>query len=144
MAETGLLDEWRRRYQKDDGHCTAAGGGEVINKKLHSKGSSRQPPTQQRISIKNLSGAFVILLIGIVASITIFIGELILFRLKPNHRSVFVNQPPPAAPSPNNDTNTEVVVTAVAVEKGKTMVVEKSVTDVEKDDENQVYPSYLP
>ena len=80
MAEEGLLDEWRSRFQRDNGHC--------VDKKKQ-KGN-RQPQTNNRITLKNLSGAFVVLFVGYLTSIFLFIGELILFRFFPRQQSVFI------------------------------------------------------
>ena len=80
MAEAGLLDEWRSRFQRDNGHC--------VDKKKQ-KGN-RQTQTNNRITLKNLSGAFVVLFVGYLTSIFLFIGELILFRFSPRQQSVFI------------------------------------------------------
>lgn len=70
MAEVGLLDHWRKEYQSDGGPC--------FNTVDRQNSKNEAPLT--RITIKNLSGAFVLLLGGISFSITVFIGELILFH----------------------------------------------------------------
>ena len=77
MAEAGLLDEWRSRFQRDNGHC--------VDKKKQ-KGN-RQTQTNNRITLKNLSGAFVVLFVGYLTSIFLFIGELILYRFCPGQQS---------------------------------------------------------
>lgn len=87
MAEAGLLDEWRRRFQQDDGHCDADSVKSKDKKKRN-----RQPKTT-RITIKNLSGAFVVLLVGYFGAIFVFIGELIFFRLCPGHPSIVTVSP---------------------------------------------------
>ena len=73
MNEAGLPQKWRRRYfnAKSDqciGNDNLGVNNRVNNNKNH------------RISLKNMSGSFVVLLVGIAASFVIFIVELILLR----------------------------------------------------------------
>ena len=84
MAETGLLANWTRRYVSDSGPCYKR------NKKRTSSSSKFKEHKPARMTLTNLSGAFVLLSVGIVASIFVFIGELIMFRYV--NRVVVVNK----------------------------------------------------
>jgi len=73
MNEAGLPDKWRKQFQTNSGHCLTNGGTKQ-NKKAGKK--------DQSITLKNLSGSFVVLLVGIFFSIILFIIELIIYHRK--------------------------------------------------------------
>ena len=89
MNEAGLPEKWRSRFRKGNGRCT---GKEEKNKPQ----SRRHPSANHRITLQNLSGSFVVFLVGISFSIAVFIIELILRRRNNNSRVVHI-QPVPAA-----------------------------------------------
>ena len=70
MNEAGLTNKWRERYEKGhNNRCTDAKTAEKERKtKKH----------DQRITLQNMSGSFVVLLVGIFCSVIVFIIELIL------------------------------------------------------------------
>ena len=74
MNEAGLLDKWRSRFRKGKGRCV----------------SEKKDDSLHRISLQNLSGAFVVFCVGIVSAVLVFIAELII-----HHRSTKAinNQP---------------------------------------------------
>ena len=74
MNEAGLLDKWRSRFRKGKGRCV----GEKKDDSLH------------RISLKNLSGAFVVFCVGIVSAVLVFVAELIIHHFS----TKAINKPP--------------------------------------------------
>lgn len=60
MRENGLLDNWRFRIQADARRCLDA---------------SATKAEKSRLSLKNLTGAFVVLFSGCIASILAFLFE---------------------------------------------------------------------
>ena len=76
MAQAGLLDKWRHQYQPK-GPCLKASQKRTAELKSN---NSKNKSTLSRLSLKNLSGAFVILVFGMTFSITFFIGERLIFR----------------------------------------------------------------
>ena len=85
MNEAGLPEKWRSRFRKGN-RCTG---------KEKKKPPTRHQSANHRITLKNLSGSFVVFLVGISFSIAIFIIELILRRR--NRSSKVVPIQPPAA-----------------------------------------------
>jgi len=67
MNEAGLPEKWRRYFQMGKNAGNRAADKERKSKKK-----------DQRITLTNMSGAFVVLLVGIFSSIVIFITELVL------------------------------------------------------------------
>ena len=66
MRETGFLDHWERQYFPNwDSPCL-------------SKKDGKKKPTG--LSLNNMSTAFVVLGVGVVASFVTFVGEKIIFR----------------------------------------------------------------
>ena len=65
MNEAGLLNKWRILFRTGKGRCV---GKEKKEESLH------------RISLKNLSGSFVVYLVGIVSAVFVFIVEMIIYR----------------------------------------------------------------
>ena len=93
MAETGLLVEWRRRYAPDAGPCYGTKYRATQRKTEENIRKGKEKEKKDRLTLLNLSGAFVILLVGIVASIFVFIGEMIMFRyLNKNKIRAFNNR----------------------------------------------------
>ena len=82
MNEAGLPEKWRSRFRKGNGRCTGK--------------ESRDQSANHRITLKNMSGSFVVFLVGISFSITVFIIELILRRHNNNLKVVHI-QPVAAA-----------------------------------------------
>ena len=78
MAETGLLRKWKRQYGPNAGPCYDAKNN-IVNELEKSKTKKEGKPLI-RMTLKHLSGAFVLLLSGIVFSFTVFIGEIIMFN----------------------------------------------------------------
>jgi hypothetical protein len=75
MAQAGLLDEWRHLFQPK-GPCLKASQKRALEFKSN---NSKNNTTLSRLSLKNLSGAFVISIFGISLSITFFIVERLIF-----------------------------------------------------------------
>ena len=92
MNEAGLPEKWRSRFRKGNGRCT----GKKEKKKPQSR---HHQSANHRITLQNLSGSFVVLLVGISFSIAVFIIELILRRRNNNSRVVHIQPPPVAAPA---------------------------------------------
>ena len=65
MNAEGLPEKWRRLFQRDGNLC------EKYRKKKKKK-------CEQQITLKNMSGSFVVLLVGMFSSVVVFIIELIL------------------------------------------------------------------
>ena len=66
MNAEGLPEKWRRRFQKDGNRCE--------------KDRKEKKKRDQRITLFNMSGSFVVLLVGIVVSVVVYIIEFILLR----------------------------------------------------------------
>lgn len=64
LREVGLLDEWATRSRPDPRQC-------LFQKTKH---------TAKSLTLKGLSGGFVVLAFGIVASVLVFVLEHIIFR----------------------------------------------------------------
>ena len=73
MAQAGLIDKWQHQFQPN-GTCFKR------SQQQQHAASKNEPRQLFRLSLKNLSGAFVILVFGITFSITFFIGEHLMFR----------------------------------------------------------------
>jgi hypothetical protein len=71
MLDYGLLDIWAQRYQADVRKCQ-----DKADKMMQLKPSSDGPP---RLSLKNLTGAFAILIVGYLLAFFIFISEKLIF-----------------------------------------------------------------
>ena len=66
MNAEGLPEKWRLRFQRDGNRCENNDG--------------KEKKRDQRITLKNISGSFVVLVVGIFFSLLVFIVELILRR----------------------------------------------------------------
>lgn len=75
MRGTGLMDIWTQWYQPDIRQCLAE--ADKITKNV----SKSEPP---RLSLKNLTGAFVVLLIGYLVSFVAFLAENIMSYYRNN------------------------------------------------------------
>jgi ionotropic glutamate receptor len=71
MRDFGLLDFWAKWYQPDVRQCL-----EKADNIMQLKKSSKKDST--RLSLKNLTGAFVILIVGYLVSFVAFLAEKIL------------------------------------------------------------------
>jgi hypothetical protein len=71
ILDYGLLDIWAQRYQTDVRKCQ-----DKAEKMMHLKPSLDSPPS---LSLKNLTGAFTILIVGYLVALFIFIGEKLIF-----------------------------------------------------------------
>ena len=80
MNEAGLPEKWRRHFQNGNNYFVIGKGAEK-GKKSKKK--------DQRITLNNMSGSFVVLLVGIFSSIVVVIIELTIFR----RESSVVSQP---------------------------------------------------
>jgi len=70
VNEAGLTEKWRRRFQRDGNRC-------IGNEKEKGRKTKKH---DQRITLKNMSGSFVILVVGIFSSVIVFLTELIIRR----------------------------------------------------------------
>ena len=77
MNEAGLLEKWRRRFQLAGNRCVGNDGAER-------DGKANKKRDQQRIALNNMSGSFVVILVGMFSSVVVFIIELILRRRREN------------------------------------------------------------
>ena len=66
MNDAGLPEKWRLRFQRDGNRCE--------------KNDGKEKKRNQRITLKNISGSFVVILVGMFSSVFVFIIELILRR----------------------------------------------------------------
>ena len=71
MAENGLMNFWETWFRPIPPQCSANVKGQV------EKGAKQ--PELRRLSLKNLTGAFVVLIVGISLSLVIFIQQQIHF-----------------------------------------------------------------
>ena len=71
MNEARLPEKWKLQFEKGNNQCV---GNVAVVK--DGKGKKRD----QRISLRNMSGSFVVLLVGIFSSFVVFIIELALRR----------------------------------------------------------------
>ena len=71
MSEAGLIPKWQKQYRADVRQCT-----EINVKQKHDKNKL------SKLSINHYSGAFAALLIGYVASLTVYIVERIISYFK--------------------------------------------------------------
>ena len=74
MRAIGLIDIWTQWYQPDVQQCLAEAD------KITKSAPKKEPP---RLSLKNLTGAFVVLLIGYLVSFLSFLAENIKCRIRP-------------------------------------------------------------
>lgn len=72
MREAGLLDKWTTEAQPNATRCLGKDKKRGI----------------RRLSLDNLSGAFVILIVGMTSSFFVFIGEQVIFRQTKRQRKV--------------------------------------------------------
>jgi len=79
MSQAGLIRRWEAQYRPKVRQCT-----EINVKHKHDKNRL------SKLSIGHLSGAFVALLTGCVASLTVFIGERIVSAVKRRRHIVHV------------------------------------------------------
>ena len=63
MNDAGLPEKWRLRFQRDGNRCE--------------KNDGKEKKRNQRITLKNISGSFVVILVGMFSSVVVFIIELI-------------------------------------------------------------------
>jgi hypothetical protein len=75
MVAKGFLDIWTQWYQPDVRKCL-----DKADKTMRLKPSTRKDPP--RLSLKNLTGAFVVLLVGYLFSFASFITEKIFVKLE--------------------------------------------------------------
>jgi len=66
MNAEGLPEKWRLLFQRNGNRCE--------------RGDGKEKKRDQRITLKNMSGSFVVLVVGIFFSLLVFIVELILRR----------------------------------------------------------------
>ncbi len=85
MREAGLIPQWQKKYRADVRQCS-----EINMKQKHDEN------TFSKLSIDHYSGAFVALLIGYVASLTVFIGEKIFCCFKRSSAGLVTRQLPRA------------------------------------------------
>ena len=134
MAQAGLLEKWRHQYQPK-GPCLKASQKRAAEQNSN---NSKNSSTLSRLSLKNLSGAFVILVFGITFSVTFFIGEIIInrYRNRSIRRNVVVNNRiTPIAPKVLEIINDE----ASPIAEGKKTAVASAITEVKiKDDKSQI------
>ena len=135
MAQAGLLEKWRHQYQPKGPCLKASQKRAAENQKSN---NSKNKSTLSRLSLKNLSGAFVILVFGITFSVTFFIGEIIInrYRNRSIRRNVVVNNRiTPIAPKVLEIINDE----ASPIAEGKKTAVASAITEVKiKDDKSQI------
>ena len=83
MNEAGLPQKWRRRFFNAKSDQCIGNNNLVVNKANNKN---------HRISLKNMSGSFVVLLVGIATSFVIFIVELILLRKEKRNQPKVVDK----------------------------------------------------
>jgi hypothetical protein len=72
MKETGLTMKWRLRFEK--------GGNRCVGNDADKNEKQTQRKNEQRLTLNNMLGSFVVLLAGIFSSVVVFITESILHR----------------------------------------------------------------
>ena len=72
MLELGLLKIWTNRYLPDLHQC-------IDSPKSSRKAKDDRNNNRSKVSLSNVMGAFVVLLVGYIASFFVFIGEKIIF-----------------------------------------------------------------
>ena len=70
LRDFGLLDFWAKRFQPDLRQCLDEAG-----KIMQPKKSTGRKDSLSRLSIKNLTGAFVVLAVGYLVSFLVFLAE---------------------------------------------------------------------
>lgn len=75
MRDYGLIEFWTQWYQPDVRQCLVK-ADKILSRQQH---SSDDPP---RLSLKNLTGAFAILIGGTILSLLVFIVENIFAHIK--------------------------------------------------------------
>ncbi|KAK4013130.1 hypothetical protein OUZ56_025370 [Daphnia magna] len=68
MREAGLVDLWNKNFQPDTRECLLNEKASKINKRII-----------KQLELENLVGSFVVLAIGLLVSLIIFVGEVIIF-----------------------------------------------------------------
>lgn len=119
MNEAGLSTKWRLRFERDGNRCV---GNDDADK------NAKERRNNQRITLSNMSGSFVILLVGLLFSVTVFIVELIFRRrespvnnhlqlpaqthtnLINNNNGSIINTPPATLPVSSDQLNQSFVV----------------------------------
>ena len=88
MNEAGLPEKWRLQIEKGGNRCVGydTKGGRNANKKC-----------DQRITLQNMSGPFLVLLVGMFSSLVVFIIELIIPR---RESATVADNPPPVSGDP--------------------------------------------
>ena len=76
IMDYGLLEFWTLQYQSDVRKCL-----DKSEKLMQVKPSSDGPP---RLSLRNLTGAFVILLFGYMVALFVFVAEKLIFWAQPS------------------------------------------------------------
>ena len=71
MREAGLLNTWISKFKPDARQCL----------------TEQRKQTMKPLRLGNLSGAFVVLVIGILMSFTAFVGEKVIFFLKRTNKN---------------------------------------------------------
>lgn len=74
MFANGLLDIWTQWYQPDVRQCL-----DKADKIMQSKPSKNNPP---QLSLKNLTGAFVVLVVGYLVTFLAFVSEHLFWHAK--------------------------------------------------------------
>jgi hypothetical protein len=72
LRETGLISYWEKNFQADPRPC--------LNDNSQRRRGRDKSATPTRLSLKNLSGAFVILVVGYLIAFLVFLNEIIVFR----------------------------------------------------------------
>lgn len=78
MSQFGLIQHWENQFLPQPGECFT---------------NYQDIPKQPRISLKNLSGAFLILLVGLTTAFIAFIIEQIVYYHKQNFGSILNKGP---------------------------------------------------
>ena len=82
MEQAGLIDYWWRQYSPaDPTPCLASN----YHKKRKGEGEDRK-----RLTLKSLSGAFVILIAGYILSVLVFIIERSIWRMKEDYTTTIM------------------------------------------------------
>ena len=82
MEQAGLIDYWWRQYSPaDPTPCLASN----YHKKRKGEGEDRK-----RLTLKSLSGAFIILIAGYILSVLVFIIERSIWRMKEDYTTTIM------------------------------------------------------